>query len=142
MGKRINIGLVAIAMVGLGACGNAELKAVQADCSVLMAGEEPMEELTRQNISLDDFCTCASEAILALEPGQKDAFVTGMAYMASEIGEGRSAQDIYSALRRESRADEATEEIKALFKSVDDLGEQLEDTLDKMGMNGGVCVSS
>ncbi|MEM9570536.1 MAG: hypothetical protein AAF996_03660 [Pseudomonadota bacterium] len=133
--------LIAVAgMFALVSCAESADVSLSKSCNAVMSDPDVQRDIVEANVSLEDYCACASQQILALPDAQRDTTILALETMETLMAENNgSTEAAFRALSDAGRADDASAEAVAAYESVDELGEQLEDVLDAMREAGGVC---
>lgn len=132
--------IAAAGMFVLASCAESADVSLSRSCVAVMSDPDVRRDVVEANLSVEDYCTCASQQILALPDDQRDTAILALETMETLMAENNgSTEAAFRALSEAGRADDASAEAIAAYESVDELGEQLEDILDAMREGGGVC---
>ena len=121
-------------------CGVSAEDALATSCNTVMSDPDVQRDILEANLSVEDYCGCASQQIFALPETERDNTILALETMETLMAENNgSTEAAFRALSEAGRADDDSAEAVAAYESVDELGEQLEDILDAMREAGGTC---
>lgn len=136
--KRLIIGIATCLTIS--ACGSSPEVRLNETCNTVMSAPQVRADILEANITVADYCTCASAALLALPESEGATAIGALETMEQLMGEhGGSAEAAFEALSESARADDATPDIIATYEAMDELGDTLDDILDGIKDAGGVC---
>lgn len=136
--KKTMLGIAGLA--ALSACGANQEAEIATACLTIMEDPDMKRDIVAASVENEDFCACASTALLSLPEDISANSISAIGLMAEAITEHNgSAEDAFRSISRAARADDATPEQIANHKNIDELGEQLEEVLDGMRTAGGSC---
>ncbi len=130
----------AVGLMVLTACAPNPETSLDKTCNTVMADPDVARDILEANLTVADYCVCATKTLLALPEVQSAAAINALETMeAAMVEHDGSAEKAFRAMREAARADEAAPEAVAAYESMDAVGEQLEDILDGLKESGGTC---
>lgn len=127
------------AFLGLVGCTeNPEVK-LTTTCNAVMSDAVVQRDIRAASISVEDYCACATPALLSLPDTERDRIVGALETMETLMREHNGAEAAFEALSDAGTAADATPEAIASYQAMDELGNRLDDLLDDMKDAGGTC---
>ncbi len=131
-----------LTLAACGPAGDPKVAALKTDCATVVTDLEAVTEFAEIGITAEDFCTCMVATVTAEPEAVQAKLMSGMSAVAAGMKDGVGTDDAVRAIRKVSRADDASAEARALGENVDLTGDMFGDMLEHMADNDGACKAS